>query len=311
MGLLKAVNPFFTVFSFFNATVFLPIVVNGVRVLGLWYSPLADTGQVTFEIPFLIFVLVYALVSGVVGFLVFRMRKGRFILVHGPMRLRTVVRATLRDGFGRALVMTFFPSYFLSYLVVSGLLLIPNVNVSPYFHDLTTITYQAVGFPVFGGLLVFSPVQYLIGLANDVVLTLSLILSYYVTSLLYVSSNALKWAVPKSLRLSTYNTAAGFLTASIPSLGTIAGVCCLTPTAVNSLLYLLSGAYPAVTKGITWKYGTFMAGAWTGGILQALILFSPSLLGLVMLGLGVWQVSVISSLLVRRAVSIENSKPIQ
>lgn len=308
---MKAVNPFFVVFSFFNATVFLPIVVNGVRILGLWYSPLADTGQGTFEVPFLDFVIAYVLVSSFVGFSVFKMRRGRFILVHGPMRLRNVVRATLKDGFGRVLVLTFFPSYFLSYLIVSGLLLIPNLNVSPYFQDLTLITYQASGFFILGGFLVVSPIQYLIGIANDVVLTLSLVITYYVTSLLYVSSTTLKWAVPKSLRLGAYNTAAGFLSASIPSLGTIAGVCCLTPTAVNSLLYLLSGAYPTLTKGLTWKYGTFVAGAWTGGILQALVLFSPSLLGLAMLGLGVWQVSVISSTLTRRAVGVENRELVQ
>ncbi|ABP94552.1 MAG: hypothetical protein QXX62_05195 [Metallosphaera sp.] len=301
---MRPINPFFYVFLFFNATVFLPIVINGIRIVSLWYSPLADTGQITFVKPFLVFVIAYLAVSVIVGVSLYKSRRGRFILVHGPMRLRAVLRATLKDSVGRAMIAVFVPAYYLSFLVVSGLLLIPNLNVSSYFMGLTAITYQGEGIPMLGDLVLNVPLL-LLGVLNDVVLTLSLIFSYYVMSLLYVSSSAMKWAAPKSLRMGTLNTTAGFLTASIPSIGTIAGICCLSPTAMNSLLYLLSGSYPALTKGITWKYGAFIAGAWTGGILQAILLLSPTIAGMILLGVGIWQITVISSQLVKRSIGIE------
>ncbi|WP_252896651.1 hypothetical protein [Metallosphaera hakonensis] len=249
----------------------------------MWYSPLADTGQITFLKPFLIFVIAYLVVSSLLSFLIYRSRRGRFILVHGPMRLRAVLRATVKDKVGKVMIASFVPLYFISFLIVSGLLLIPNLNVSSYFMGLTVLTYQGEGIPMVGNLVINVPLL-LLGVLNDVVLTVSLILSYYVMSLLYVSSSSMKWAVPKSLRMGTLNTTAGFLTASIPSIGTIAGICCLTPTAMNSLLYLLSGSYPALTKGLTWKYGAFIAGAWTGGILQAVLLLSPTIAGMILLG---------------------------
>ncbi|BCS92439.1 hypothetical protein [Metallosphaera javensis (ex Sakai et al. 2022)] len=301
---MRPVNPFFYVFLFFNATIFLPVVINGIRVADVWYSPLADTGQITFIKPFLLLVIAYLVGSILVGIFLYRARKGRFILVHGPMRLRAVLRATLRDGVGRGMVAVFVPAYYISFLIVSGLLLIPNLNVSSYFTGLTAITYQGEGIPMIGNLVLNVPLL-LLGALNDLVLTLSLIFSYYVMSLLYVSSSTMKWAVPKSLRMGTLNTTAGFLTASIPSIGTIAGICCLSPTAMNSLLYLLSSSYPALTKGITWKYGTFIAGAWTGGILQAILLLSPTITGMVLLGVGIWQIMVISSQLVKRSMSLE------
>ncbi|QKR00161.1 hypothetical protein GWK48_07050 [Metallosphaera tengchongensis] len=297
---MKPINPFLYVFIFFNSTIFLPIVVNAVRVVGVWYSPLADTGQSTFIKPFLLFVILYVILSSLVGAIIYRSKRGRFILVHGPMRLRAVLKATLKDSVGRALVLSYVPGYFLSFLIVSGLLLVPNVNVSSYFISLTYLTYQGLGIPTLGPLVLNFPMIAL-GVLNDVVLTLSLIFSYYVMSLIYVSSGVNTWMVPKSFRLGTINTTAGFLTASIPSLGTIAGICCLTPTAMNSLLYLLSGSYPAVTKGLTWKYGAFIAGAWTGGVLQAVLLLSPTIAGILLLGIGIWQISLISSQLVRRA----------
>ncbi|AEB95804.1 hypothetical protein [Metallosphaera cuprina] len=301
---MKPINPFFYIFLFFNATVFIPIVVNGIRIVSLWYSPLADTGQISFIEPFLVFVLVYIFFSILLGLLLYKSRKGRFILIHGPMRLRSVLKATMKDEIGRAIVIAYVPAYFISFLIVSGLLMVPNINVSSYFLQLTTISYQGEGMPMLGPLVLNYPLLVL-GVINDVALTLSLIFSYYVMSLIYVSSSTYKWMVPKSFRMSALNTSAGFLTASIPSIGTVAGICCLTPTAINSLLYLISGSFPTLTKGLTWKYGAFIAGAWTGGVLQAFLLLSPTLTGIVLLTIGIWQVTVISSKLVKRAMTVE------
>jgi hypothetical protein len=298
------INPFFYVFIFFNSTVFLPIVVNGLRIYLLWYSPLADTGQVTFLDPFLLFACLYIVVTTGLGYYIYKLKKGRFILVSGPMRMRSVIKATLKDKVGRYLVLSFGISYFLSYLIVSGLWLIPNVNVSSYFLCLTVITYQGSGIPVFQlpllGYFVINTWMLLLGIINDIVLSIALILGYYIMSLIYVSLNAFEWKIPNSFRLAATNTVGGFLTASVPTLGTIAGVCCLTPTAVNSLLFLLSSSYPAVTKGIMWKYGTFILGTWTGGILQAVLLSSPVIVGLVLIGISAYEVYRISHLIVSR-----------
>ncbi|WP_218185060.1 hypothetical protein [Sulfuracidifex tepidarius] len=167
---------------------------------------------------------------------------------------------------------------------------------------MTLTTYQGAGFSVFtfsGISLVMEPFIMLLGVAVDVVLTLSLILSYYVISLIYVSANLYSFPVPKSFRLSATSTAGGFLTASVPSLGTVAGICCLTPTTMNSLLYLASGALP-LTKGVAWKYGTFVLGAWTGGIIQAIMLGSTVFTGLLILGVSAYYVMKISRRLAER-----------
>ena len=297
------INPFFYVFAFFNFTIFLPIVIEGLRIYILWYSPLSDTGQSTFLKPFLLFVIAYLVASSVIGYFVYRLKKGRFILVSGPMRLRNVIKATVKDSFGRVMVITFAIGYFLSYLIVAGLWLIPNVNVSSYFLPLTVISYQGSGIQVYQFLSSYFVINYwllLLGIVNDVVLSIALILGYYIMSLIYVSLHAFDWKVPSSFRLTLTNTVGGFLTASVPSIGTIAGICCLTPTAVNSLLFLLSSSYPAVTKGIMWKYGTFILGVWTGGLLQALLLSSPVIVGLIMIGVGVYEVYKISNMLAKR-----------
>ena len=296
-------NPFFYVFVFFNSTVFLPIIVNGLRVYMLWYSPLADTGQSTFLSPFLTFVAIYAAVSVAIGYFVYRLKKGRFILVSGPMRIKNVIRATLKDDFGRAMVIAYSVGYFLSYLVVSGLWLVPNLNVSPYFLYTTVVSYEGYGiqvYPIFGTYFVMNYGLLLLGIVNDLSLSLALILGYYIFSLAYVSLHAFEWKVPKTFRLAALNTVGGFLTASVPSIGTIAGICCLTPTAINSLLFLISSSYPTVTKGIMWKYGTFILGTWTGGMLQALMLGSPVVVGLIMIGVAAYEIYRISNAIASR-----------
>ncbi|QGR16552.1 hypothetical protein D1869_04570 [Sulfurisphaera ohwakuensis] len=296
MSLMK-INPFFYVFIFFNATVFLPIVITGLKVYFLWYYPFTTSGQVSFLDPFLLICIVYVILSILIGYVVYRMKKGRFILVSGPMRLRNVIKATLKDSVGKWLVFTYIISYFISFMIVSGLLLLPNVNISPYFLPLTKISYQGYGLTLYGNF-VFNPWLLFLGVINDVVLTIALILGYYIMSLIYVSLHAYEWKVPSSFRITSFNSLAGFLSASVPSIGTIAGICCLTPTAMNSLLFLLSNV--PLTKGIMWKYGTFIAGTWTGGILQAIFLASPTFLGFLLIGLGIYEIYKISNTLANR-----------
>ncbi|BFH73040.1 hypothetical protein SJAV_09840 [Sulfurisphaera javensis] len=291
------INPFFYVFVFYNATVFLPIIITGLRVQMLWYYPLTTSGQVSFLNYFLLICIIYIVVSSTIGYFIYRMRRGRFILVSGPMRLRNVIKATLKDSFGKWMVIIYSLAYFISFMIVSGILLVPNINVSPYFVPLTEISYQGFGLNIVGPF-VLNPWLILLGVINDIVLSIALILGYYIMSLIYVSLNAYEWKIPSSFRITSFNSLAGFLSASVPSIGTIAGICCLTPTAMNSLLFLLSNV--PLTKGIMWKYGTFLAGTWTGGILQALFLSSPTLLGFVLIGIGVYEIYKISNELARR-----------
>ncbi len=278
------------------------MIINGFRVVNVWYCPMSDTGQITFITPFLEYVFSFLLISVTVGVVLFRKKGNRFILVRGPMRIKNVIRAVLKDKVGFALVSTYFVLYYISYLITSGVLLVPGLNVDKYFVQLTLTTYEGAGLSVLklGGLyLVAEPSIMLMGLAVDLLLTVSLILSYYVISLIYVSANLYSFPVPKSFRLSATSTAGGFLTASVPSIGTIAGICCLTPTAMNSLLYMASGALP-LTKGVAWKYGTFVLGAWTGGIMQALALGSTVLAGALILGISAYYVVRISRRLADR-----------
>lgn len=293
----RVIHPFFYYLIFVDATVVLPIVINGIRVLNLWYSPLSDTGQITFAIPFLIFSLSAFVVSSILGFLFYRKKTHRFILVRGPMRLRNVIRAIIKDSLGRTLVLTYSTLYLISYLITSGLILIPGVNVDSYFVELTVISYEGYGLQVLklGNLyLVPDLFQILFGIAVDIVLTLSLILSYYVVSLIYVSVNIYSFPVPKKFRIYSLSTVGGFLSASVPSIGTIAGICCLTPTAINSLLYLASTTLP-FAKGLTWKYGIFISGAWIGGVLQFLSLASPVFLGITLIGVSTYYIYSISN----------------
>ncbi|AHC52065.1 hypothetical protein SUSAZ_09180 [Sulfolobus acidocaldarius SUSAZ] len=263
------------------------MLINGIRILDLWYSPLADTGQVTFSYPFITFCTIAFTLSAVIGFILYKKKSNRFILIRGPMRVRSVIRAVLRDRLGISIVLTYVLSYLVSYMITSGLLIVPGINVDRYFTDLTVISYEGNGINVihlFDNIyLVINPVLLIFGVLVDAFLTFSLILSYYVVSLIYVSVNVYDFPVlsKNNLRIYTFNTFGGFLTASVPSIGTIGGICCLTPTAINSLLYLSSATLP-LTKGLTWKYGTFLMGVWTGGILQAFMLASPVILGVVL-----------------------------
>ncbi len=293
----KAINPIFYFFIFFDATIILPIVVNGIRVLKLWYSPLSDSGQATFLYPFLTFSITSLTLSVLIGTILYNKKGNRFILVRGPMRVSSVIRAILKDKIGRLLVLTYFISYLISFMITSGILIIPGINVDSYFTSLTITSYEGYGINVINLIgntyLVLNPLLLVFGTFVDIFLTFSLILSYYIISLIYVSLNLYNFHIPKTLRIYGLNVTGGFLTASVPSIGTIAGICCLTPTAINSLLYLSSATLP-ITKGLTWKYGTFLLGAWTGGILQAFILASPVLIGVIVSSMSLYYIYIIS-----------------
>ena len=45
---MKAVSPLLFLLLFFNVTSLLPVVSTGLRVAGLWYTPMATTGQASF-----------------------------------------------------------------------------------------------------------------------------------------------------------------------------------------------------------------------------------------------------------------------
>ncbi|MBW9141643.1 MAG: hypothetical protein K1T65_08195 [Candidatus Aramenus sp.] len=293
---MKGVNPIFYYFLFFDSTVIFPIIVNGLRVLGIWYSPLADTGQQTFSYPFMTFTVSSILASIVLGLFLYKRKGSRFILVRGPMGIRSVLKAMFRDRVGRALILVYFISYFISFTVVSGLLLVPGINVDSYFVKLTAITYEGSGINVVSVgnvLLVENWAMMALGVLVDSFLTFSVALSYYFVSLVYVSLNLYRFPIPRSFRLQASSAVGGFLTASVPSIGTIAGICCLTPTAINSLLYLSSATLP-LAKGITWKYGTFVLGSWTGGLLQALYLLSPVIVGVVISSVSAYYIYLVS-----------------
>jgi len=293
---LKAINPLFYFFIFLYATVVLPIIINGFKIVNLWYAPLSDTGQATFIYPFLTFV-VFSLSSLIlIGYFLYRRKGSRFILVRGPMRLRSVIKAIMKDNLGRTLIIIYSILYIISFMITSGLLLIPGINIDSYFVKLTLVTYEGSGINVIAlgnFYLIINYLMIVFGIFIDLLLSISLILSYYIISLIYVSYNIYSFPVPKNFRIYGMSTVGGFLTASVPSIGTIAGICCLTPTALNSLLYLASSSLP-LTKGIAWKYGTFILGAWTGGLLQALTLVSPVILGGIIIGVSVYYVYLIS-----------------
>lgn len=285
---MRVLHPYFYAYIFFNSTVFLPIIINGFRILKLWYAPLSDSGVQTFLYPFLEFVFAYVILSSALGYFLYKYKRNRFVLVRGDFTIKSVIKSLLRDKLTGALFAAYAISYFISYLIVSGVLLVPNINVSPYFLPLTIISYEGYGIPVFG-FFVFNLPFLLIGVINTVILSLGFILSYYVISLIYVSYNMMRWEVPKSFRLTALNVAGGFLTASVPSIGTIAGICCLTPAAINSLMYLASSSFPLL-KNLAWKNSLFV-GVSLIAISQIVLLLSPVFIGIVLLSISVYSLS--------------------
>mgnify|MGYP001772555499 CR=1 FL=1 len=291
---MKVIHPYFYAYIFFNSTIFLPIVINGFRISDLWYAPLSDSGNQTFLYPFLEFVFTYIILSCVVGYFIFKYKKNRFVLVRGDFTIKNVIKNILKDKLIGLIFVTYAVAYFLSYLVVSGIILIPNINISPYFLPLTIISYQGSGIPVYFGFFVFNLPFLLLGLINTLVLSLGFILSYYLVSLIYVSYNIMRWEVPRSFRLTAVNMAGGFLTASVPSIGTIAGICCLTPAGINSLMYLASTSFPLLGKNIVWKNTLFIGASLLTTISQIVLLSSPVFVGVILLSISVYSLSKVS-----------------
>ena len=282
-------------------TVLAPVVTTGLRVTDLWYTPMATTGQASFFYPFLDFVAACVMVNVIALLLLRRLDWGRFIPLDGEVGIRSIVRGVLADRVGRAVLLAFAPVYLISYLVSSGLLLVPDVNISPYFVPVTRISYQAVGVPLVGPLALNIDLLAL-GLADLFLLSFALALGYYVANLVYVSQGGTDSLVPKSMRMMATQTAGGFLATSVPALATSAAICCLTPTGVNSLLYLVSASTSFLSKKVVFGYGTIAGVFWVTGLLQGVELFSTTAIGVALVGLSFYQVRRIARTVAQRRV---------
>ena len=113
--------------------------------------------------------------------------------------------------------------------------------------------------------------------------------------------------VPGSMRLMAAQTTGGFLATSVPALATSAAICCLTPTGVNSLLYLVSASTSVLSKKVILGYGTVAGIFWVTGVLQGVELFSTTVLGVALLGLSFYQVRRMARMVAqRRVLSLES-----
>jgi hypothetical protein len=298
---LKALNPLVFLVLFFDVTALLPILTTGARIAAIWYTPMATTGQASFIEPFEEFVAVCVVVNVVAFLLLRRLDWGRFIALDAEIGMRSILRGVLSDAFGRSIVLAFIPVYLLSYLISSGLLLVPNVNISSYFIPVTRAMYQGAGVPLVGPLALNFDIL-AVGLADLLMLTVALAFGYYVVSLLYVSQASSGLGVPGSMRMMATQTAGGFLATSVPALATSAAICCLTPTGVNSLLYLVSTSTSLLSKKVIFGYGTVAGVFWVTGLLQGIELFSTTILGVALLGLSFYQVRKIANAVAQRRV---------
>jgi hypothetical protein len=298
---MKALPPLFFLLLFFDATSLAPVVATGLRVVDIWYTPMATTGQVSFLYPFLEFLAVCVASNVLAVVALRRLDWGRFIPLDGDVGLRSIVRGVLADKMGRAILLVFVPVFLLSYLVSSGLLLVPDVNISSYFVPVTRISYQAVGVPMIGPLALNLELL-AVGLADLILLSIALVLGYYVSTLVYVSQSGMNLGVPGSMRLMATQTAGGFLATSVPALATSAAICCLTPTGVNSLLYLVSASSSVLSKKVIFGYGTVAGVFWVTGVLQGVELFSTAVLGIALLGLSYYQVRRMARMVAQRRV---------
>ncbi|MGA2873958.1 MAG: hypothetical protein ABSE82_00350 [Nitrososphaerales archaeon] len=298
---MKPLHPLFFLLLFANVTLVLPIVTNGLRVLYLWYSPMANSGQASFFYPFVDFVAVCAAINIVAVFLLKRANWERFIALGGQQGWRSIVRGVLNDRLGRAIFLAYAPLYFVSFLVTSGLLLVPNLNVSSSFVPLTQIVFQGNGVPMLGPLAL--NVDFLaLGIANTALLSLALIFGYYINCLTYVSQRAIDMGVSGSVKLAATQSVGGFLATTAPTLATTTAICCLTPTGMNSLLYLISTSSSILSKKIVWSYGTIAGAFWITGLLQGIELFSTMAIGIALLGLSYYQVRRIQRSVTQRRV---------
>lgn len=250
---------------------------------------MADTGQASFFYPFVEFVIACAVVNVVSYLLLRRVNWERFIALGGKNGWKSIIRGVLHDRLGRAILLAYAPLYFLSFLITSGLLLVPNINVSSYFVPLTQITFQGDGVPMIGPLAL--NVDFLaLGVVNTLVLSIALAFGYYINCLTFVSQRAIDMGVPGAMKLAATQNVGGFLATSAPAIATTSAICCLTPTGMNSLLYLISTSSSILSKKLIWSYGTIAGAFWLTGLLQGVELLSTMAIGIALLGISYYQV---------------------
>ena len=267
---------------------------SGIR---LWQTQ----GRATFFYPFVEFVAACIAINAVVVFFLKRVNWERFIAIGGQLGWKSIIRGVLRDPLGRTIFLAYAPLYFVSFLITSGLLLVPNLNVSSYFVPITQIVFQGNGVTMIGPLAL--NVDFLaLGLVNTVVLSLALIFGYYINCLTYVSQRSFDMGVSGSMKLAATQSVGGFLATTAPALATTAAICCLTPTGMNSLLYLVSTSSSILSKKIVWSDGTIAGAFWLTGLLQGVELLSTMAIGIALLGLSYYQVRRIQRNVIQRRV---------
>lgn len=299
---MKALHPVYFLLLFAGATLVLPIVTNGLRLLSLWYTPMADTGQMSFLLPFLeyVFVLTAALVVAGLG-LKRLVNWERFIPLASQTGWKSVIQGVWNDKLGRAILLAFAPLYFISFLIASNLLLVPNLNISSYFIPETVAMFQGNDIPMVGPLAL--NVDFIIlGIGNAIILSFALIFGYYMNCLTYVSQRSLDLGVKGATKVCAAQTVGGFLAASTPALATTSAICCLTPTGMNSLLYLISTSSSILSKKIIWGYGSIAGVFWITGLFQGIELLSTMAIGVALLGLSFYQIRRIQNNVSRRRV---------
>ncbi|MGI0091172.1 MAG: hypothetical protein ACREBS_05640 [Nitrososphaerales archaeon] len=299
---MKALHPLFFLLLFLNVTLVLPIVVNGMRVLYLWYSPMADTGQASFLYPFVEYIIAFAALNAIAVLVLKRVVNWeRFLALGSQLGWKSIMGGVWSDGVGRVILLAYAPLYFISFLVASGLLLVPNLNISSYFVPLTQIMFHADGVPMIGPLALNIDLL-ILGIINTIVLSLALIFGYYINCLTYVSQKAIDMGVSGAMKLAAAQSAGGFLATSVPALATTSAICCLTPTGMNSLLYLISTSSSILSKKVIFGYGTMAGAFWVTGLLQGAELLSTMAIGVTLLGLSFYQVRRIQRNVMQRRV---------
>ena len=126
-------------------------------------------GRATFFYPFVEFVAACIAINAVVVFFLRRVNWERFIAIGGPARMEIYhSRRAEMTHWEETIFLGYAPLYFVSFLITSGLLLVPNLNVSSYFVPITQIVFQGNGVTMIGPLAL--NVDFLaLGLVNTVV----------------------------------------------------------------------------------------------------------------------------------------------
>jgi hypothetical protein len=251
---------------------------------------MADTGRLSFLYPFAEYIAIFVAINLVAAFVLKRaVNWERYTPLGSQMGLGPILRGVWNDRVGRITLIVYLPLYFVSFLVSSGLILVPNLNVSSYFVPLTQISFRADGVQMIGPLALNFDLLTL-GIVDAIILSLALAFGYYVNCLTFTSQKALDLGVPGAMKLAAMQGGGSFLATSLPTLATTSAICCLTPTGINSLLYLVSTSSSILSKKVIWGYGTIAGAFWATGLLQGVELLSTFLIGIALLGLSFYQV---------------------